>query len=61
MTLMLRFLQWVQSTSPFFQSRLLALNAGYTTNALGQTANFYRSLATDVLNVKTLKTTFRWN
>jgi hypothetical protein len=24
---------------PIFQSRLLALNAGYTTNALGQTAN----------------------
>jgi hypothetical protein len=39
--------------SPFFQSRL-ALNAGYTTNALGQTANAFTGLlATDVLNVKT--------
>jgi hypothetical protein len=39
---------------PFFQSRLLALNAGYTTNALGQTANAFTGLlATDVLNVKT--------
>jgi hypothetical protein len=38
-----------------FQSRLLALNAGYTTNALGQTATIYRSLATDVLNVKLLE------
>jgi hypothetical protein len=28
-----------------FQSRLLALNAGYTTNALGQTANAYRSFS----------------
>jgi hypothetical protein len=61
MTLLRFLLQWVQSTS-HFQSRLLALNAGYTTNALGQTANAYRSLATDVLNVKTSgKTTFRWN
>lgn len=43
-----------------FQSRLLALNAGYTTNALGQTAaQFTGLLATDVLNVKkTGKTTF---
>jgi hypothetical protein len=46
-----------------FQSRLLALNAGYTTNALGQTASAFTGLlATDVLNVKTSgKTTFRWN
>jgi hypothetical protein len=43
-----------------FQSRLLALNAGYTTNALGQTAaQLTGLLATDVLNVKTTgKTTF---
>ncbi len=43
-----------------FQSRLLALNSGYTTNALGQTAaQFTGLLATDVLNVKkTGKTTF---
>lgn len=43
-----------------FQSRLLALNAGYTTNALGQTApQLTGLLATDVLNVdKTKKTTF---
>jgi hypothetical protein len=43
-----------------FQSRLLALNPGYTTNALGQTASqFTGLLATDVLNVsKTAKTTF---
>ena len=43
-----------------FQSRLLALNAGYTTNALGQTAaQLTGLLATDVLNVKkTGKTTF---
>jgi len=35
-----------------FQSRLLALNAGYTTNALGQdAATFTGLLATDVLNV----------
>jgi hypothetical protein len=27
-----------------FQSRLLALNAGYTTNALGQTANAFTGL-----------------
>lgn len=41
-----------------FQSRLLALNAGYTTNALGQTAaQFTGLLATDVLNVKTSGTT----
>ena len=43
-----------------FQSRLLALNAGYTTNALGQTAaQLTGLLATDVLNVsKTAPTTF---
>lgn len=43
-----------------FQSRLLALNAGYTTNALGQTAEqFTGLLATDVLGVaKTGTTTF---
>jgi hypothetical protein len=55
MTLMRFLLQWVQSTS-HFQSRLLALNAGYTTNALGQTANAFTGLlATDVLNVKHLE------
>jgi hypothetical protein len=45
---------------PIFQSRLLALNSGYTTNALGLTAaQFTGVLATDVLNVKTSgKTTF---
>jgi hypothetical protein len=43
-----------------FQSRLMALNSGYTTNALGQTAaQLTGLLATDVLNVKTTgKTTF---
>ncbi len=43
-----------------FQSRLLALNNGYTTNALGQTAEqFTGLLATDVLGVsKTGATTF---
>lgn len=43
-----------------FQSRLLALNSGFTTNALGQTAaQFTGLLSTDVLNVsKTAKTTF---
>lgn len=41
-----------------FQARLLALNAGYTTNALGQTAaQLTGLLATDVLNVKTTGTT----
>lgn len=41
-----------------FQSRLLALNPGYTTNALGMTASqFTTALATDVLNVKTTGTT----
>ena len=43
-----------------FKTRLLALNAGYTTNALGQDADALTGLlATDVLNVKTNgKTTF---
>lgn len=43
-----------------FKARLLALNAGYTTNALGQNADqFTGLLATDVLNVSTsAKTTF---
>jgi hypothetical protein len=43
-----------------FKTRLLALNAGYTTNALGQTADDLTGLlATDVLGVKkTGKTTF---
>ena len=43
-----------------FQSRLLALNPGYTTNALGlDAATFTSVLATDVLNVsKTAPTTF---
>ena len=43
-----------------FQSRLLALNSGYTTNALGlDAATFTGILATDVLNVsKTAPTTF---
>jgi Domain of unknown function (DUF4331) len=43
-----------------FQSRLLALNPGYTTNALGQNAATLTGLlATDVLNVsKTAPTTF---
>ena len=37
-----------------FQTRLLALNAGYTTNALGQNAaTFTGLLATDVLGVST--------
>jgi hypothetical protein len=41
-----------------FQTRLLALNAGYTTNALGQNAaTFTGLLATDVLNVTTSNTT----
>ena len=41
-----------------FQSRLLALNAGYTTNALGwDAATFTGALATDVLNVSTTGTT----
>ena len=37
-----------------FQTRLLGLNAGYTTNALGQNASAFTGLlATDVLNVST--------
>lgn len=42
------------------QSRLMALNPGYTTNALGQTAAQFSTLsATDILNVPTNgKTTF---
>jgi uridylate kinase len=41
-----------------FQSRLLALNAGYTTNALGQSASAFTGLlATDVINVSTTVTT----
>lgn len=37
-----------------FQARLLALNPGYTTNILGQTATQYTTLlANDVLNVST--------
>lgn len=41
-----------------FQDRLLALNPGYTTNALGQdAATFTGLLATDVLNVSTTGTT----
>ncbi len=41
-----------------FQARLLALNAGYTTNALTQdAATFTGLLATDVLNVTTSNTT----
>ena len=41
-----------------FQSRLMALNPGYSTNALGQTASqFTGLLSTDVLNVKTSGTT----
>jgi len=48
------------SYQSIFQSRLMALNSGYTTNALGQTAaQLSGLLATDVLNVKTTgKTTF---
>lgn len=41
-----------------FQSRLLALNPGYTTNALGQTAaQLTGLLSTDVLNVSKVATT----
>lgn len=41
-----------------FQSRLLALNPGYTTNALGlDAATFTGVLATDVLNLATSGTT----
>jgi len=43
-----------------FQARLLALNSGYTTNALGLDAKTFTTvLSTDVLNVSTTgKTTF---
>ncbi|MEP7230804.1 MAG: DUF4331 family protein [Ginsengibacter sp.] len=41
-----------------FQAKLLGLNAGYTTNALGlDAATFTGLLATDVLNVSTTATT----
>lgn len=41
-----------------FQSRLLALNPGYTTNALGLSASAFTGLlATDVINVSTTGTT----
>ena len=41
-----------------FQDKLLALNAGYTTNALGMdAATFTGALATDVLTVSTVGTT----
>ncbi len=41
-----------------FKTRLLALNAGYTTNALGQSADAITGLlSADVLNVKTVGTT----
>jgi hypothetical protein len=41
-----------------FQTRLLALNPGYTTNALGQDAAALTGLlSTDVMNVKTTGTT----
>ena len=41
-----------------FQARLLALNPGYTTNALGLTASAFTGvLATDVLTVSTTGTT----
>ncbi len=41
-----------------FQNQLMALNAGYTTNALGMdAATFSGALATDVLNVATSGTT----
>jgi hypothetical protein len=41
-----------------FQTRLLALNPGYTTNALGQdAATLTGLLSTDVMNVKTTGTT----
>lgn len=46
------------SYQSIFQTRLLALNSGYTTNALGQdAATFTGLLSTDVLNVKTNGTT----
>lgn len=41
-----------------FQSRLMALNPSYSTNALGQSASAFTGLlATDVLNVSTTKKT----
>ena len=41
-----------------FESKLMALNSAYTTNALGMdAATFTGALATDVLNVKTSGTT----
>ncbi|TBW30238.1 DUF4331 family protein [Gramella sp. KN1008] len=41
-----------ESFQPMFESTLLALNPGYTTNALGMDASTFTSaLATDVLNV----------
>lgn len=41
-----------------FQTRLMGLNSGYTTNALGQSAAAFTGLlATDVLNVTTSNTT----
>nr|WP_315202674.1 DUF4331 family protein [uncultured Flavobacterium sp.] len=43
---------------PIFQSRLMALNPGYSTNALGQSAAAFTGLlSTDVLNVSTTKKT----
>ncbi|MNQ38249.1 hypothetical protein D3C85_518170 [compost metagenome] len=43
---------------PIFKSRLLALNAGYTTNALGLDADAFTGiLATDVLGVSKVKPT----
>jgi Domain of unknown function (DUF4331) len=59
--------QTFNTTAPFymgglfqskFQARLMALNPGYTTNALGLNANAFTTiLATDVLNVSTKGTT----
>jgi hypothetical protein len=44
--------------STVFNTQLLALNAGYTTNALGQNASAFSGLlATDVLNVSLTGTT----
>jgi hypothetical protein len=45
-----------------FKAKLLALNAGYTTNALGQSADALSGLlVTDVLNVSTTGTTTFYN
>ena len=45
-----------------FKAKLLGLNAGYTTNALGQSADALTSLlVTDVLNVSTAGTTTFYN